>query len=294
MLASTDNSGFITSDGPGRLASWRRKGTSGPFELAANLDFEAAFGTANSGQAVTVLAVTQAATAKIRTANEMNGTDYFVSGHESGRVLIWRRQADDSYQLANSVDVASPDKPANPWGIHNIRGLAVWRGDRIISGSEDGDLVAIGIPDGKILFRHRYNTDAKRGINALSVAGEILAVANCAVGSTDKNIWLFDLGGGGPTLVDAENLAIDPGRSQTFNFDVDLVSVPGTAGAKPTLNFFSSTEEGLIWGGRIEDNQLIVTGVTKVSPEGGAVMAVAPKGDFVAAAAYAIRLFRTD
>jgi hypothetical protein len=114
------------------------------------------------------------------------------------------------------------------------------------------------------------------------------------VGSADKNIWLFDLAGGRPKLLDAENLALDPGRSQTFNFDVDLVSVAGKSGAKPALAFFSSTEEGLIWGGRIEDDQFIVTGVTRVSPEGGAVMAVAPKGDFVAAASSAIRLFRTD
>lgn len=276
MLASTDDSSFFTSDGPSRLALWRRKGAGAPFELAANPGYDLAVGTANSGLALTA-----------------SGAEYFVSGHESGRVLIWRRESDGQYRLTNTVDVSSPDKPANPSDLRNIRGLAAWRGDRVISGSEDGDLVAISIPDGELLFRHRYNASAQRGINALSLAGEILAVANCAVGAADKNIWLFDLSAGSPKLVDAENLAIDPGRSQTFNFDVDLISVPGETGA-PAVSFFSSTEEGLIWGGRIDDNQLIVTGVTKVSPEGGAVMAVAPKGGFVAVAAYAIRLFKTD
>jgi hypothetical protein len=223
-----------------------------------------------------------------------NGAEYFVSGHESGRLLIWHRESDDSYQLVKNVDVRSPDTPSNPWQLRNIRGLAAWRGDRLISGSEDGDLVAIAVPDGREIFRYRYNAAAQRGINALSIAGEKLAVANCAVGQADKNIWLFDLTKDRPGLVDAENLALDTGRAQIFNFDVDLVLVPGKAGAPQTLTFFSSTEEGLLWQGLIENDQITVTGVTRVAPEGGAVMAVAPDGAFVAAAAYAIRLFKTD
>ena len=67
-------------------------------------------------------------------------------------MLIWRREPDGNYQLANTVDVRSPDKPSNPWMLHNVRGLAAWRGDRLISGSEDGDLVAISVPDGRELF----------------------------------------------------------------------------------------------------------------------------------------------
>jgi len=277
MLAVADDSSFFTSDGPNRLTLWRRKGAGAPFEVAASPSYDTAIGVANSGLAL-----------------KANGNDYFVSGHEGGHVLIWRRESDGNYQLANTVDVRSPDKPSNPWMLRNVRGLAAWRGDRLISGSEDGDLVAISVPDGRELFRHRYNAAAQRGINALSIVGEKLAVANCAVGQADKNIWLFDLTNDRPKLVDAENLALDTGRAQIFNFDVDLISVPGKAGAPPTLTFFGSTEEGLIWQGRIDDDQLTVTGVTRISPEGGAVMAVAPKGDFVAAAAYAIRLFKTD
>ncbi|MEA2838406.1 MAG: hypothetical protein QOD89_2956 [Bradyrhizobium sp.] len=277
MLAAADDQSFFTSDGPNRLALWRRKSVGSPFELAASPSYDMAAGVANSGLALNA-----------------NGNDYFASGHEGGRVLIWRREADGNYQLANTVDVRSPNTPSNPWMLRNVRGLGAWRGDRLISGSEDGDLVAISVPDGRELFRHRYNAAAQRGINALSIVGETLAVANCAVGQADKNIWLFDLANDRPSLVDAENLALDTGRAQIFNFDVDLISVPGKAGAPPTLTFFSSTEEGLIWEGRIEDGQLTVTGVTRVSPEGGAVMAVAPKGDLVAAAAHAIRLFKTD
>jgi hypothetical protein len=38
---------------------------------------------------------------------------------------------------------------------------------------------------------------------------------------------------------------------------------------------------------------LIVTGITKSSPEGGSIIAVAPDGDLVAVATDAIRLFKT-
>lgn len=135
------------------------------------------------------------------------------------------------------------------------------------------------MPEGRETFRARYNSTAKRGINSLSLAGDRLLVANCSVGPADRNIWLYDLSSGRPELRDAENLMLDIQRAQVFNFNALLV---GEAGR---LSFFSSTEEGLIWHGSIDGDQLIVTGVTKVASEGGAALAPSPNGQVVAAAA---------
>jgi hypothetical protein len=95
-------------------------------------------------------------------------------------------------------------------------------------------------------------------------------VANCAVGSNDKNVWLFDLSSGKPVLTDAENLAVDLSKSQVFDFDAVLAN--GQSGPI----FFSSTEEGVLWEGDVSGGRLIVTGITKSSPEGGSIIAVAP------------------
>ncbi len=51
--------------------------------------------------------------------------------------------------------------------------------------------------------------------------------------------------------------------------------------------------KGLLWMGSVTDGQLVVTGVTKVSPEGGSIIDVAPQSDIVATATFAIRLFRS-
>ena len=215
----------------------------------------------------------------------VSGQDYLISGHENGFVLLWSKMQDGTFKLAKAIDAKSPLPPANPWGLRNIRGLAVWR-NYVLTGSEDGDIVALSVPDGNELFRVRYNDKAQRGINNISVLGDLLLVANCAVGSSDKNVWLFDLSLGKPVLSDAENLAVDLSKSQVFDFDAVLAN--GQSGPI----FFSSTEEGLLWEGDVSGGRLIATGVTKSSPEGASIIAVAPDGDLVAVATYAIRLFK--
>jgi hypothetical protein len=103
--------------------------------------------------------------------------------------------------------------------------LAAWR-NCVLTDSEDGDIVALSVPDGTELFRTRYNDKAQRGINNISALGDMLLVANCAVGPSDKNTWLFDLSSGKPVLSDAENLAVDISKSQVFDFDAVLVNGP--------------------------------------------------------------------
>ena len=274
MVAAVDQATIASSDTSDSIILWRRKTTSATdpgqgFEVGSRLSYDAKYGTANSGLAVMV-----------------SGQDYLISGHENGFVLYWSKMTDGSFRLLKVIDAKSPSPPANPWGLRNVRGLALWH-NYVLTGSEDGDIVALSVPDGNELFRTRYNDKAQRGINNISVLGDLLLVANCAVGSSDKNVWLFDLSSGKPVLSDAENLAVDLSRSQVFDFDAVLAN--GQSGPI----FFSSTEEGFLWEGNVSGGRLIVTGITKSSPEGGSIIAVAPDGDLVAVATYAIRLFKT-
>ena len=274
MVVAVDKTTIASSDTSDSLILWRRK--TNPiddpgkgFELSERLSYDASYGTANSGLALT-----------------LSGTEYLISGHENGYVLFWTKMADGAFKLAKIVDVKSTSTPANPWGLRNIRGLGIWR-DRVVAGSEDGDVVALSVPDGKEVFRTRYNDKAQRGINNISILGDLLLVANCAVGSNDKNLWLFDLSSGKPILSDAENLAVDLSKSQVFDFDAVLASGPNGP------IFFSSTEEGFLWEGDVVGGRLVVTGITKSSPEGGSIIAIDPDDDLVAVATYAIRLFKT-
>ncbi|RBP10581.1 hypothetical protein DFR50_11867 [Roseiarcus fermentans] len=274
MVAAVDDSTIASSDTADSIVIWHRKtdpasNRGRSFEISERLSYDAKYGTANSGLAATV-----------------SGRDYLVTGHENGFVLYWSKMPDGAFKLAKVIDDKSPAAPANPWGLRNVRGLAFWR-NLILTGSEDGDIAALSVPDGGEVFRVRYNDKAQRGINNISVLGDLLLVANCAVGLTDKNVWLFDLSSGKPVLSDAENLAVDLTKSQVFDFDAVLAE--GESGPI----FFSSTEEGLLWEGDVSRGRLIVTGVTKSSPEGGSVIAVGPDDDLIAVATYAIRLFKT-
>jgi hypothetical protein len=269
MIAHVDEKTLVTSDGPGRLSVWSDAG--GALTLLAMAPYDAAFGTANSG-----------------TAMKVGGGSMFVSGHEGGQVVIWRWSS-GALTLLKAIDVRTKAAPANPWGLHNIRGLAPWRGTTVVTGSEDGDIVGLGLPDGVELFRTRFSATAQRGINSVSVLGDTLLVSNCAVGAADKNAWLFDLSSGRPTLADAENLELDTQRSQTFDFNAVLVP---TSGAK--IEFFATTEEGLLWQGHADGGKLVMSGLTKVSTDGGASMAASPDGRFVAIAAAFVRLFRSE
>ncbi|MET4320759.1 hypothetical protein [Bradyrhizobium sp. WSM1417] len=274
MVAAVDQATIASSDTNDAIILWRRNAatagdTGKGFQAGERLTYDPSFGTANSGLSLAVA-----------------GQDYLVSGHEGGYILFWAKMADGTFNLAKAVDARSKSTPANPWGLRNIRGLAAWR-NYILTGSEDGDIVALSVPDGDEHFRLRYNDKAQRGINNISVLGDLLLVANCAVGSSDKNLWLFDLSSGTPVLSDAESLAVDLSKSQVFDFDAVLVN--GTNGPI----FFSSTEEGILWEGEVRSGQLVVTGITKSSPEGGSIIARAPDGDLIAVATYAIRLFKT-
>jgi hypothetical protein len=268
MLTAIDGRIIVVSDGSDRLSVWRKHADK-RFEQSGTQLYDVKFGAANSGAALSV-----------------GDENWFVSGHESGHMLIWKRRSNTKFTLMKSIDLRSSHPIPAQYPLKNIRDLVRWRDHYLIAASEDGDLVAVDIPSGAEIFRHRYNVDAKRGINDIAVIGDWLLVANCAVGADDRNLWLFDLSGGTPRLSDSANLVVDTQRSQTFNFEVEFIGQSNNPG------FFSSTEEGVLWRGEIKDGQLILSGVTKVSSEGGAVLDKAPSTDMLAAAAHQILLFK--
>ncbi|MFZ5700695.1 MAG: hypothetical protein ACOY4P_05010 [Pseudomonadota bacterium] len=144
--------------------------------VAATLSFDASLGVANSGTTV-----------------DASGVQYLVVGHANGYVSIWLKGSGLADWTCTAVTDVCAAKPVNPWGLHNIRGVAnVELGDGrgyVVTGSEDGNLTIVRVSDGTILSATVYNPAAQRGINSLAVAGSTLLVANCAVGAADSNLW---------------------------------------------------------------------------------------------------------
>lgn len=268
MLVAVDDKTLVASDGLDRLALWSRSAPNGPLSFVQNLPYDPKFGTANCATVATI-----------------NGQIRLISGHENGYILIWRRPTGDSFELVDALDIHSSAPISSPIPLRNVRGLVAWKDDYIITGSEDGDVVGIKLSEKREVFRTRYNASAQRGINSISLLGNWLLVSNCSVGASDKNIWLFDLSSGQPVLHDSQNLILDTQRSQVFNFDAILIDF--------TPGVFSSTEEGPLRQGKIDGDRLVITGVTRIAPDGGAILREGAHGDMLAAAAYQIWLFKT-
>lgn len=242
MITNLANGAFATSNDEGSMIVWTSNGGRWmDLVIAQTLVYDTSLGVANSGVAFfsndgTVL--------------------YFIAGHANGFVSIWQGTAAAvDLALVNTVDVRSA-KPVNPWDLHNVRGIAIAPQDSqsntyVITGSEDGDLCVIRIPDGMIISRTVYNPNAQRGINSIAIriasdGKAYLLVANCAVGNTDKNLWLYDAtnaANGTINMMDAINLQADPNLAQVFNFDV----IWGAG-----IYWYSTTEEGLLWMGTVD------------------------------------------
>jgi hypothetical protein len=169
--------------------------------------------------------------------------------------------------------------------------MVLWNNQNgyVVSGSEDGDLCVIRIPDGEILSRTVYNPLAQRGINSIATLGQNLLVANCAVGAADKNLWYYWIDGNDWSihLRDAANLRVDPNLPQVFNFDVIWGYYTGG------ICWFATTEEGLLWMGGIDGNQqLTIIGNQQVTAKLGAAVGISVQGD-MALAAYDLYEFNT-
>lgn len=223
---------FITSNDEQSAICWTATRSDwSDLQVTARLAFDPAFGVANSGAMVDVA-----------------GARYFAMGHANGWLTIWHQKSLRVWIEAGAVDLRSPN-PVNPWGLHNIRGVAKLSAPQdavgyVVTGSEDGNLTVVRLPDGAIMSVTVYNPKAQRGINSLAVKEGVLLVANCAVGQADSNLWAFEVIAGTwqLPLIAKANLAVDTSAEQVFNFDVAWADGADT-------RFFCSTEEGALWMG---------------------------------------------
>ncbi len=206
---------------------------------------------------------------------------YLFVGHANGFVSLWEYAPDGShFELLKAVDVRNPS-PTNPWGLHNIRGIGPFLSNasasHVVAGSEDGFLSVLRIPDGELVSQTLYNPAALRGINSVAVLGFDVLVANCSVGEDDKNLWYYtvDPRDWSITLKDSRNLRVNPSSPQVFNF----CAIWGQTEGRPC--FFSSTEEGVLWMGRIDSGQMVVLGYQTVYGNLGSAMAFNASGKLV-------------
>jgi WD40 repeat protein len=212
---------------------------------------------------------------------------FLVTGHAEGSVLIWEiLSGPPKLGLVTTVDVRSPDPIPSSYRLWNVREIAPVGDGLAISGSEDGDLCVIAIPEGTVRTRMRYSATAQRGINDLSVLDDHLVVANCSVGSADKNLWLYRVDGTDLKLLDSKNLKTDPAAPQTFNFTVELAT------HRNGLVYFSATEEGLLWVGDIQQDRLLDGVTTPVSSHFGAALNFEPSQSLLAVAGDNIHLYQ--
>lgn len=224
---------------------------------------------------------------------EFDGRIHLALGHANGFVTMWVGATATSFAMAcDPVDLTTTT-PTNPFGMQNIRGVALL-GDpaaagvgtrQIVTGSENGLICVVDVPTGKVLSRTVYNAGAQRGINAITVTGNHLAVANCAVGATDHNFWYYaiDQATWQPVLRSKFNLAVDASRLQVFNFDVAWCRYEESG--LPSAGVLASTEEGYLWLMRLEgDGAMAIVGNQKITSPLGCAIALNTLGQLAVSA----------
>lgn len=259
---------FASSNDAGSIIVWRPEhgSTWAGLRQTAVLRYDASFGEANSGDAFA-----------------LGAHLYLVAGHANGVLTIWSGtlQGHD-FHLVRSVDVKSA-QPVNPWNLHNVRGVSMIQKTGatalVVTGSEDGDLCVVRVPDGTIVSRTVFNPAAQRGINSIATRGRDLLVANCSVGPDDKNLWYYrmDLHTGSIELRDSFHLKVNPGAPQVFNFCTIWGLYQGGA------CFYASTEEGALWMGTVDGSKLSIIGYQEVTSPLGSALAFNITGKLVMA-----------
>lgn len=248
---------FATSNDEQSISVWRSpSGSWRDLRQAAILQYDPSLGVANSGESF-----------------HIGSKLYLVVGHANGYVTIWSSESSRTdLTLLTTVDVRSA-QPVNPWGLHNVRGVALIRSTNqdayVVTGSEDGNLCVVHVPDGAILSSRVYSPSAQRGINSVATLGQQLLVANCSVGPDDKNLWYYwiDPNDWSINVRDSAHLKVNPAAPQVFNF----CTIWGLY--NQGLCFFASTEEGTLWMGTVvNDQSLSIFGYEELtSPLGSAL-----------------------
>jgi hypothetical protein len=230
------HSAFISSGDTTNMIVWASEsGNWTDLRPASHLNYDRELGAANSGA---LLSLTDG--------------HFLIVGHANGFVTIWKQGSSFlHWKRIATTDVRSK-APVNPWKLFNVRGVAVLATREsygvVVAGSEDGNLTTLHVPDGSILSTAVYNPKAQRGINSLAAHDTALLVANCSVGPEDFNLWSYhvDQESWHIEVRDRANLCLQPTAPQVFNFDVVFAAYE-----QDGLWFFSSTEEGALWMGRV-------------------------------------------
>jgi WD40 repeat protein len=271
MITSISPTLFISSIDSKSIAVWEKNSIaqcSGiPFH---KVTYDPGVGVANSGAIVT-----------------LTGKPYLATGHAEGVVLVWQISHSRPYlRLVHTILVRSPDPVPSPYRLWNVREIQQVADGLAATGSEDGDICLISIAAGKVVLRMRYNPGAQRGINDISYLDDYLLVANCSVGNTDNNLWLYRIHGSSITLTDSKNLKTLPAAPQCFNFTVEMTRQDAV------IRYFSATEEGLLWVGQIQGDK-IGDGVTvPVSSHFGAALNFEPSQRLLAVVGDNIHLYQ--
>jgi len=268
-------SSFFSSNDDRSIALWY-SGAPGWAKVSpvTTLGYDPAYGVANSGAVV-----------------QVDGRSWLVVGHANGCVTVWSAAGPVSWSFVTVADVRSAH-PVNPWGLANVRAVGVLPAAAgfgfVLTGSEDGNLTVVRIPDGRIMSAAAYNPSATRGINSLAVCGDSVLVANCAVGPSDCNLWAFrvDPQSWGISNTAKANLVVDPAQPQVFNFDVVWA-----ARDDGQMTFFCSTEEGALWMGEMTaDGGLEIQGHEIITAKLGS--ALCRQDARLAVVGYDLRQFR--
>jgi hypothetical protein len=270
MITPVDATSFATSNDERSIVLWDLSAT-GLAAPSATLRYDCAVGVANSGALV-----------------RGSAGPLLVTGHASGRLLIWEANATSpGFTLVRTLNLRSPDPVPSPYRLWNVRAVQAWRGEIVVTGAEDGDVCLVDVTAGRILCRRRYNPAARRGINDLAVLENVALVGGCSNGTDDSNTWAFALEA--PSEIEPlahVDLVADPSRAQVFNFSVEL------APAGERILFFCATEEGLLWVGELRGGALEVPERLPVSSGLGAAVSLRPDGGTLPSVGDNVHLFR--
>jgi len=273
MITPLPRAAIATSNDYSSLALWHARGGDWTrLVLRTTYAYDPALGTARSGAWIA------------------GSGQRLVVGHSNGFLSVWRYDASTlTLTFERSVDVKNA-QPTNPFDDHTIEDVVVADASQgvVAAGSEDGYVTMLHLPSGTILSQTVFNPQAQRGINAVTVSGNRLIVANCSVGPNDYNTWYFaiDKSNWSITLLDKKNLIIDTGRPQVFNFDIVWGRYSGGR------CWFASTEEGALWMGTASATSLSTVGYQQLTAPLGSALAY--QGGDLVMVAYDLYQFTTE
>lgn len=266
MITRLSSRAFVSSNDDSSISIWQSPSTGDWTQLqqVAQLTYDPAFGAATGGDSFM-----------------LGSKRILLIGHSHGYLTIWSSDNLTSTPFITSVNLRS-EKPVNPFGLQDIHDVYMVHKSGstalVVTGSENGQVCFVRVPDGKIVSRTVFNPSAQRGINSIATRGRDLLVANCSVGSGDKNLWYFqmDFDTGSVDFKDSVDLKVNPNRPQAFNFSVVWGRFDGG------VCWFSSTEEGALWMGTIgANNQLSIIGYQEVTSPLGSALAFNSTGRLV-------------